>query len=140
MRKVAVASLEHKALEPAEEAEMKARLLVAEKSLLNVHRRCKGDASETGLVQFAQSIMDLEEARKAKPAHQYKSDTGKAIDVIIPFNSEFKFNLFVRDMGDELMVFMKGAPEKILKRCSKILVNNQEVDFTDELRQEISDA
>jgi magnesium-transporting ATPase (P-type) len=43
-------------------------------------------------------------------------------------------------MGDELMVFMKGAPEKILKRCSKILINNAEVDFTDELRKEIADA
>jgi len=53
MKKVAVASLEHKKLEPAVEKEMKARLFAAEKGLLNIHRRCKGDASETGLVQFA---------------------------------------------------------------------------------------
>lgn len=84
--------------------------------------------------------MDLEETRNAKPAHKFKTDTGKDVEVIIPFNSEFKFNLFVRDMGDNLMVFMKGAPEKILKRCTKILVNNQEVDFTDELRTEIATA
>jgi len=43
-------------------------------------------------------------------------------------------------MGDELMVFMKGAPEKILKRCSKILINNEEVDFSDELRKEVAEA
>ena len=60
MRKVAVSSLEHTKLSAADEKEMKARLLVAEKGLLNIHRRCKGDASETGLVQFAQSIMDLD--------------------------------------------------------------------------------
>jgi hypothetical protein len=64
MKKVAVASLEHKKLEPAVEKEMKARLFAAEKGLLNIHRRCKGDASETGLVQFAQSIYDLDEVRK----------------------------------------------------------------------------
>jgi hypothetical protein len=64
MRKVAVASLEHKTLEPADMKEMKARLYAAEKSLLNIHRRCKGDASETGLVQFAQSILDLDTTRK----------------------------------------------------------------------------
>jgi sodium/potassium-transporting ATPase subunit alpha len=119
---------------------MKARLFAAEKNLLNIHRRCKGDASETGLVQFAQSIHDLDELRKKYPTHSFASDTGKPVDVLIPFNSEYKFNLFVRDMGEELCVFMKGAPEKILKRCSKILVGNQEVDFTDELRKEISDA
>jgi hypothetical protein len=39
---------------------MKARLKVAEKDLLYVHRFCKGDASETGLVQFAQPLMDLD--------------------------------------------------------------------------------
>jgi hypothetical protein len=32
---------------------MKARLRAAEKNLLNIKRNCKGDASETGLVQFA---------------------------------------------------------------------------------------
>jgi hypothetical protein len=30
--------------------ECKKRLIVAEKSLLNIQRKCKGDASETGLV------------------------------------------------------------------------------------------
>lgn len=52
LRKVAVASLEHKTLEVKDRKEMDARLMAAEKTLLNVHRRCKGDASETGLVQF----------------------------------------------------------------------------------------
>jgi magnesium-transporting ATPase (P-type) len=60
--------------------------------------------------------------------------------VLIPFNSEFKFNLFVRDMGETLCVFMKGAPEKILKRCGKILIGGQEIPFTDELRNEVSTA
>jgi magnesium-transporting ATPase (P-type) len=56
---------------------------------------------------------------------------------LIPFSSEIKFNLFIRDMGasgesdnNNLCVYMKGAPERILVRCSKILVGGQEVDFT----------
>lgn len=43
-------------LTDAQNREMKARLKVAEKDLLNVQRFCRGDASETGLVQFCQSI------------------------------------------------------------------------------------
>jgi magnesium-transporting ATPase (P-type) len=29
------------------------------------------------------------------------------------------------------MIVMKGAPERILSRCSKILINNEEQDFDD---------
>jgi sodium/potassium-transporting ATPase subunit alpha len=126
MKKVAVASLENKKLSDAEDNEMKARLRKAESKLLNIHRKCKGDASETGLVQFAESIMSLNETRAAGPTHKYKNDAGKETEVIIPFNSEFKFNLFVRDLGAEkggLTVFMKGAPERILTRCDQILLD-----------------
>lgn len=58
---------------------------------------------------------------------------------MIPFSSEIKFNLNIRDMNskvsnpqrmdDGLMIVMKGAPERILKRCSKILINQEEKDF-----------
>lgn len=39
-----------------------------------------------------------------------------------------------------LSVFMKGAPERITTRCSKILIGGEEVDFTDELRAEVQEA
>ena len=35
---------------------------------------------------------------------------------------------------------MKGAPDRIFSRCSKILINGKEVDFTDELREEVERA
>merc|ERR1711935_772872 len=38
------------------------------------------------------------------------------------------------------MGYMKGAPERILVRCSKILIGGQEVDFTQELRDEVAKA
>jgi cytochrome c len=50
IKQVAAASLENKELAPAEYDEMKARLRAAESELLYVNRKCKGDASETGLV------------------------------------------------------------------------------------------
>jgi len=39
-----------------------------------------------------------------------------------------------------LCVYLKGAPERILTRCSKLLVNGEEVPFTEELRNEVSQA
>jgi len=41
---------------------------------------------------------------------------------------------------DNLCVYMKGAPERILSRCSKILIEGEEVEFTDELRREVNKA
>jgi magnesium-transporting ATPase (P-type) len=35
---------------------------------------------------------------------------------------------------------MKGTPDRIFARCSKILINGKEVDFTNELREEIEKA
>jgi len=43
----------------------------------------------------------------------------------------------MKQENGNLRVFMKGAPERILNRCSKIMVNGEEVDFTDELRAEV---
>lgn len=34
-----------------------------------------------------------------------------------------------KDKENNLMVIMKGAPERILKRCTKILINEEERDF-----------
>jgi magnesium-transporting ATPase (P-type) len=52
--------------------------------------------------------------------------------------------MFVRDMNakeknpqnskDGLWLFMKGAPERILNRCTKILVNGVEIPFDAETR------
>jgi sodium/potassium-transporting ATPase subunit alpha len=150
MRKVAAASLEGQELPEADNKEMKARLKAAEERLLYTARHCKGDASETGLVQFAQAIMDLNETRGMYPTHKFVSSSGKETECLIPFSSDIKFNCFIRDMNtkdlnpstaeNNLTVFLKGAPERILNRCSKILINGVEKDFTPELRNEVNTA
>jgi len=67
------------------------------------------------------------------------------VDCLIPFSSEIKFNLFIRDMKtdsqtDGLMLIMKGAPERILKRCSKILIDEKEIDFDQKWQTEVNKA
>jgi len=148
MKKVTVESVLDYELTPSEMKEMKARLKVAEQSLLYTQRHCKGDASETGLVQFVQAVQDIPETRNKYPTHVYKNDSGKDTECLIPFSSDIKFNAFIRDMSgttaggtnSDLSLFLKGAPERILNRCSKILINGQEVDFTEELKAEVEQA
>jgi len=59
--------------------------------------------------------------------------------VMIPFNSAIKFNLLIRDMSEgkertktnNINVFLKGAPEKVLRRCTKMLIKNTDGDIVE---------
>ena len=42
--------------------------------------------------------------------------------------------------NQNLCVFMKGAPERILNRCSKILVDGKEMPFDQAARDEVNRA
>jgi len=104
-----------------------------------------GDASETGLVKFVNSVVGvggvdgLDKERLEYPEHQSHNQKCN-----IPFNSAIKFNLSIRSMKNAdaeegigmvgqraLSVYMKGAPERIIIRCSKILINGVEHELTD---------
>jgi magnesium-transporting ATPase (P-type) len=88
--------------------------------------------------------MDLGKTRSTYPICAFKNSEGAVIESVIPFNSDIKFNLQIRDMdpsattptnkAQNVTVFMKGAPERILSRCSKILIDGNEVDFDDDYR------
>ncbi len=59
----------------------------------------------------------------------------------VPFDSMRKMMTTVHKTKDGSFVqFTKGAPDEILKRCTKVLVGGAEVDMTDALRKEILDA
>jgi sodium/potassium-transporting ATPase subunit alpha len=141
-RGVALADIDD--LPPNDMNEMKARLRVAEKELLYVHRFCKGDASETGLVQWAQPLKDLEQWRNDYPTHTYcPTGSTNEVDCAIPFSSDIKFNCFIRNMskdGKHLRVYLKGAPERVITRCSKILVDGKEQDLNEGYLKEVNNA
>ncbi len=52
----------------------------------------------------------------------------------VPFDSMRKMMTTVHRVGDALVQFTKGAPDEILKRCTKALVDGKEVEMTDAIR------
>lgn len=102
------------------------------------------------MIKFVEPIVGLEKERSKYPIFSYTVGDKKQVEALIPFSSEIKFNMFVRDMNskeadpktrkDGLCIFMKGAPERILNRCSKILINGEERPFDDQARKEVNDA
>ena len=62
---------------------------------------------------------------------EYRAAHGKICE--IPFNSTNKFQVSIHRTGDssKYRLVMKGAPERILARCSSILVGEKEEEMTD---------
>ncbi|OMH78809.1 Sodium/potassium-transporting ATPase subunit alpha-2 [Zancudomyces culisetae] len=92
-----------------------------------------GDATESGLTRFAGTCLpNYDDIQKQYP---------KKFE--IPFNSANKWMLTVHEFettensqGKVLRMMVKGAPERVLKLCSKILLNGEYVDLNE---KEIAD-
>ena len=79
--------------------------------------------------------------------HTFKGTDGQDTEAMIPFSSEIKFNMYIRNMKNKsvstkntnspLMLIMKGAPERIINRCSKILIEGEDMIITDDIHKEI---
>lgn len=72
-------------------------------------RRVLGDASEAALLRFADTLMDVAAERAAFPTV-----------ASVPFSSALKYMVTVHPMagGTSLRMYMKGAPERVLARCT----------------------
>ena len=83
-----------------------------------------GDASETALVKFFQPIEDIMDVRKSMRVAKQFDNT----DALISFNSSYKFALNVFEVQNDPefshVVWMKGAPERVWKKCNYILKND----------------
>ncbi|XP_074593049.1 sodium/potassium-transporting ATPase subunit alpha-like isoform X2 [Brevipalpus obovatus] len=83
-------------------------------------RETTGDASETAILK----CMELAAGNVAA----YRSKNRKVCE--IPFNSTNKYHVTIHEIEDTsdpgYLLCMKGAPERILDRCSTIYINGQE--------------
>ncbi|KAI8614826.1 hypothetical protein BC830DRAFT_1169101 [Chytriomyces sp. MP71] len=88
-------------------------------------REVLGDATEAGLVRFAASnLPTYDEAQNAFP---------KVFE--IPFNSSNKWAMTIhkkKHANGSLVLYIKGAPERVLKLCSSIHDGQQAIPLTTE--------
>lgn len=116
-------------------------------------RKILGDATETGLIRFAgKHISDYDEYQKQHPR-----------TFEIPFNSSNKWALVIvsilrlsgihseshadrvlqlekQHKDGILTAYIKGAPERVLAKCSTYLKDGEEVPITDEFRAKYDEA
>lgn len=131
--------------------------MIDEEAKMNyIKRATQGDASETGLIKFTQPVLMKEyggEFGSGLPdirAEFPEVLTGEGEDkkkAEIPFSSEIKFNLLIRDnkkdireaenAQDNITVFIKGAPERILVRCQRIIEKGEEYEFDEAQKSKV---
>lgn len=82
-------------------------------------RECSGDASESAILRFMESISE------SGTVEEYRSRFPKVAEK--PFSSVYKYQFSVHrntkaeKTSDPYFVVMKGAPERIISICSTIL-------------------
>ncbi|KAI8999130.1 aminophospholipid-transporting P-type ATPase [Trametes punicea] len=96
-------------------------------------RKILGDATETGLIRFAgKHIADYDAYQKQHP---------RVFE--IPFNSSNKWALVIVEKAHQnghLTSYIKGAPERVLAKCSTYLKDGEEFPITDEFKAEYDKA
>lgn len=103
----------------------------------NIHilkRDCTGDASESAIMKCMElAVGDVVGYRKRNP---------KVCE--IPFNSTNKYHVTVHETNDQknpsYLLCMKGAPERILERCSTIFINGKDKILDEEMKDAFNNA
>lgn len=89
-----------------------------------LQRECLGDASESAILKCCELSFG--------GVAQYREKNRKVIEV--PFNSTNKYQVSVHETDDgdpRYLVVMKGAPERIVERCSSIYMDGSDLELTD---------
>merc|ERR1711944_53019 len=97
-------------------------------------REVNGDASEAAILKCTEltngNVME------------YRAKNKKLVE--IPFNSTNKFQVSIHETNDPSdkrnLLVMKGAPERILQRCSTIIVDGRELPLTEEWKNAFETA
>ncbi|GCB64660.1 hypothetical protein scyTo_0009850 [Scyliorhinus torazame] len=97
-------------------------------------RSVAGDASETALLKCIELCCGS--------VQQMRDKNPKIVE--IPFNSTNKYQLSIHECEkpgeSQYLLVMKGAPERILDRCCKILLNGEEQELTEEMKEAFQNA
>lgn len=97
-------------------------------------REVNGDASEAALLKCVElAVGDVK---------GWRSRNKKVCE--IPFNSTNKYQVSIHETEDKndprYLLVMKGAPERILERCTTIFINGQEKELDEEMKESFNNA
>ncbi|XP_050305558.1 sodium/potassium-transporting ATPase subunit alpha-like [Anthonomus grandis grandis] len=111
----------------------RAEFLHGEENQPVLTRKVRGDASEEAILKF----VELSKAHGSPT--EFRQKNPKLLE--IPFSSTTKYQISIHSMEDGYcLLVMKGAPERILARCSTICTEYGTKEMTDEIREQCDRA
>ncbi|KAF7227022.1 sodium/potassium-transporting ATPase subunit alpha-3b isoform X2 [Nothobranchius furzeri] len=112
----------------------RAQFKAGQESVAILKRDVAGDASESALLKCIE--LSCGSVRQMRDRNKKVAE--------IPFNSTNKYQLSVHETEDpndnRYLLVMKGAPERILDRCSTILLQGKEQPMDEELKEAFQNA
>jgi sodium/potassium-transporting ATPase subunit alpha len=97
-------------------------------------REVNGDATEAAILKCMEVAFGN--------VKEYRKRNKKVAE--IPFNSTDKFQVSIHETEDRsdprYLLVMKGAPERILERCSTIFINGKEEELDEDLKEAFNEA
>ncbi|KAK3601218.1 hypothetical protein CHS0354_040401 [Potamilus streckersoni] len=106
----------------------RAEFKVGQDNVPILNRECNGDASESALLKCYELCIGN--------VTSYRQKSKKVVE--IPFNSSNKYQLSIHETDDQTdphyLMVMKGAPERILDRCSTYLKEGSEYEIDESFR------
>jgi len=112
----------------------RAEFKAAQENVPILKREVNGDASEAALLKCTElAIGDV---------MGWRARNKKVCE--IPFNSTNKYQVSIHETEDKndprYLLVMKGAPERILERCSTIYINGEEKALDEEMKESFNNA
>merc|ERR1711990_61697 len=99
-------------------------------------RETAGDASESALLKCCE--MMLTGSNPKDVVGSIRQASPKVAE--IPFNSTNKWQLSIHEVNKRYLLVMKGAPERVLQRSGKILINGEEEELTEAWEEKYNQA
>nr|CAD7401096.1 unnamed protein product [Timema cristinae] len=93
-------------------------------------REVIGDASEAALLKCMELALGDVKSLQLKSKKVYE----------VPFNSSNKYQLSIHEWEGSHILVMKGAPERILERCSTITLSGKDVPLDEEKKEAFNEA
>ena len=96
-------------------------------------RECIGDASEVAILRCMEATVGQ--------VASYRLANEKICEVQFSSSNRYQFSIHrTNDNDPRHLIVMKGAPEKIIKSCSTIFVQNAEIDFNQYWKKQYQQA
>lgn len=105
-------------------------MVLCNDSYINKDDKEIGDPTEVALINFANKVGGDYEAIRTKTPREME----------LPFDSERKLMSTVHKIDANLYMFLKGGPDVVFSRASHVLIDGEEVPFTEEKRREFTEV